>query len=50
MFDWRASFPAIDLCPQEMQLVNGSELTNEIIAAQEKETAFLKGWLEKNAN
>ena len=27
-----------------------TNLSNEIIAAQEKEIAFLKGWLEKNAN
>ena len=27
-----------------------TKLSNEIIAAQEKEIAFLKGWLEKNAN
>ena len=27
-----------------------TELSNEIIAAQEKEIAFLNGWLEKNAN
>ena len=27
-----------------------TKLSNEIIAAQEKEIAFLKDWLEKNAN
>ena len=27
-----------------------TELSNEIIDAQKKEIAFLKGWLEKNAN
>ncbi|MBL8580733.1 MAG: DUF305 domain-containing protein [Rhizobiaceae bacterium] len=27
-----------------------TKLSNEIIAAQEKEIAFLKGWLGKNAN
>lgn len=27
-----------------------TKLSNDIIAAQEKEIAFLKGWLEKNAD
>ena len=45
---------AIDMA--QAYLVSGendpelTKLSNEIIAAQEKEISFLKGWLETNAN
>ena len=52
--DVQAWQSAIDMA--EAYLASGendpelTKLSNEIIAAQEKEIAFLKGWLEKNAN